>query len=293
MKNKYGSVSCRCPPPPPPPPPPMQYWGKTPAGSQRLKCLDAEHHPHIFYPKPCPQRHSETALYASLGSVWPSKALRDSFIRFSWICVTLKGTPRQLYTLLLDLCDPQRHSETALYASLGSVWPSKALRDSFIRFSWICVTLKGTPRQLYTLLLDLCDPQRHSETALYASLGSVWPSKALRDSFIHFSWICVTLKGTPRQLYTLLLDLCDPQRHSETALYTSLGSVWISRVAPAALQLTKFCLSRSGRIFFFRVNLLCWLLFWYLFHPCVTAVECKTKRSQPFGQKCRWQLGYS
>ena len=159
----------------------------------------------------------------------PSKALRDSFIHFSWICVTLKGTPRQLYTLLLDLCDPQKHSETALYTSLGSVWPSKALRDSFIHFSWICVTLKGTPRQLYTLLLDLCDPQRHSETALYTSLGSVWPSKALRDSFIHFSWICVTLKGTPRQLYTLLLDLCDPQRHSETALYTSLGSVWPSK----------------------------------------------------------------
>ena len=34
--------------------------------------------------------------------------------------------------------------------------------------------------------------------------------------------------------------------------------------------------------------LLCWLLFWYLFHPCVTAVT--RKRSRSFCQKCRWQV---
>ena len=28
----------------------------------------------------------------------------------------------------------------------------------------------------------------------------------------------------------------------------------------------------GGRIVFSRVNILCWLLFWYPFHPCVTAV---------------------
>ena len=46
---------------------------------------------------------------------------------------------------------------------------------------------------------------------------------------------------------------------------------------------------RSGRrIFFSRVNFLCWLLFRYLFHPCVTAVA--HKRSWSFCQKCRWQV---
>ena len=40
----------------------------------------------------------------------------------------------------------------------------------------------------------------------------------------------------------------------------------------------------SGRIFSSWVNFLCWLLFWYPFHPCVTAVACK--RSQSFCQKC-------
>ena len=46
---------------------------------------------------------------------------------------------------------------------------------------------------------------------------------------------------------------------------------------------------RSGaRIFFSRVNFLCWLLFWYPFHPRVTAVA--HKRSQSFSQKCRWQV---
>ena len=44
----------------------------------------------------------------------------------------------------------------------------------------------------------------------------------------------------------------------------------------------------GGRIFFSRVNFLCWLLFWYPFHPRVTAVARKRPRS--FRQKCRWQV---
>ena len=46
---------------------------------------------------------------------------------------------------------------------------------------------------------------------------------------------------------------------------------------------------RSGRkIFLSGVNFLCWLLFWYLFHPHVTAVAYK--RPWSFCQKCRWQV---
>ena len=41
-----------------------------------------------------------------------------------------------------------------------------------------------------------------------------------------------------------------------------------------------------GEFFFSKVNFLCGILFWYLFHPCVTAVACK--RSRSFCQKCRW-----
>ena len=45
----------------------------------------------------------------------------------------------------------------------------------------------------------------------------------------------------------------------------------------------------GGRIFFSRVNFLCWLLFLYPFPPpCVTAVA--DKRSRSFCQKCRWQV---
>ena len=44
----------------------------------------------------------------------------------------------------------------------------------------------------------------------------------------------------------------------------------------------------GGRIFFSRVNFLCWLLFRCPFHPCVTAVARKIPRS--FRQKCRWQV---
>ena len=44
----------------------------------------------------------------------------------------------------------------------------------------------------------------------------------------------------------------------------------------------------GGWIFFSRVNFLCWLLFWYSFHPRVTAVA--RKRSRSFCQKCWWQV---
>ena len=44
----------------------------------------------------------------------------------------------------------------------------------------------------------------------------------------------------------------------------------------------------GGRIFFSRVNFLCWLLFRYPFHLRVTAVARKRPRS--FRQKCRWQV---
>ena len=44
----------------------------------------------------------------------------------------------------------------------------------------------------------------------------------------------------------------------------------------------------GGRIFFSKVDFLRWLLFWYLFHPHVTAVACK--RSWSICQKCRWPV---
>ena len=42
------------------------------------------------------------------------------------------------------------------------------------------------------------------------------------------------------------------------------------------------------RIFFPRVDFLCWFLFWHPFHPRVTAVA--RKRSRSFCQKRRWQV---
>ena len=44
----------------------------------------------------------------------------------------------------------------------------------------------------------------------------------------------------------------------------------------------------GGRIFFSRVDFLCWLLFRYPFHSRVTAVARKSSRS--FCQNCRWQV---
>ena len=41
----------------------------------------------------------------------------------------------------------------------------------------------------------------------------------------------------------------------------------------------------AGEYFSPGVNFLCWLLYWYPFHPRVTAVACKTKRPQSFCQR--------
>ena len=58
----------------------------------------------------------------------------------------------------------------------------------------------------------------------------------------------------------------------------------------SVLKLISIRLNRrsGGRIFFSRVDFLCWLLFRYPFHPRVTA-EAR-KRSWSFCQKCRWQV---
>ena len=44
----------------------------------------------------------------------------------------------------------------------------------------------------------------------------------------------------------------------------------------------------GGRFFFIQANFLCWLLFQYPFHRCVTAVACK--RYWSFSQKYKWQV---
>ena len=68
--------------------------------------------------------------------------------------------------------------------------------------------------------------------------------------------------------------------------YSSHWAIWPYRGAGIA-HCSNPCRS-GGRIFFSRVNFLCWLLFWYPFHPRVTAVA--RKRSRSSCQKCRWQV---
>ena len=67
---------------------------------------------------------------------------------------------------------------------------------------------------------------------------------------------------------------------------------WLSGRAPDSwLKGAGSCPGRSGwRIFFSRINFLCWLFVRYAFHPHVTAVARKFKRSQSFFQRCRWEV---
>ena len=97
-------------------------------------------------------------------------------------------------------------------------------------------------------------------------------------------------------------DLCPfTVPHSRLALFMSLNchiSCWLVLGAGIAQWLehrtrdwkvagSNPCWN-GGRIFFSRVDFLCWLLFRYQFHPRVTAVARKKSRS--ICQKCRWQV---
>ena len=72
-------------------------------------------------------------------------------------------------------------------------------------------------------------------------------------------------------------------------IWTGAGiAQWLERrIRDRKVAGSNLCRS-GGRIFFSRVNFLCWLLFRCPFHPRVTAVARKRPRS--FRQKCRWQV---
>ena len=96
-----------------------------------------------------------------------------------------------------------------------------------------------------------------------------------------------------RVLYQILI--LESSRVSNPLRKITLLLAWIAGIAQWLERRTRDrkvvglnpCWS-SGRIFFSRLNFLCWLLFRYLFHPRVTAVA--RKRPQSFCQKCRWQV---
>ena len=111
---------------------------------------------------------------------------------------------------------------------------------------------------------------------------------------MHFeAWQC------PGQLWT-----GKPKTRSEWNLFqtTSTNNKGSSYIYPSGAGIAQWLEHRTrdwkavgsnpcwngGRIFFSRVDFLCWLLFRYPFHPRVTTVA--RKKSQSFCQKCRWQV---
>ena len=84
---------------------------------------------------------------------------------------------------------------------------------------------------------------------------------------------------------------CTFHRYEFGSGYTCMGAgiaQWLLRQTRDRKVAGSNPCRRGGRIFFSRVNFVCWLLFWYLFHPQVTAVGRKRPRS--LCQKCRWQV---
>ena len=115
-------------------------------------------------------------------------------------------------------------------------------------------------------------------------------------------FVCVTVLPVRVYIYILFcLCHCPPSIHP--VLSVSVSTLYMSyfvcvtggrdssvvRVLDTWLKVTGFkSLQEWQEIFFSSVSFLCWLVFWYRFHPCVTTVA--RKRSQSFCQKCRWQV---
>ena len=102
--------------------------------------------------------------------------------------------------------------------------------------------------------------------------------------------------GEGPHAWGLQMTDCHPKHHlthmhtlPSHHIYTRAGTAQWLEHRTSDWKVTGLNPCRSGgRIFFSRVDFLCWLLFWYPFHPRVTAVA--RKRSWSFRQKCRWQV---
>ena len=81
---------------------------------------------------------------------------------------------------------------------------------------------------------------------------------------------------------------CRKRKNTPTGTVSLVAGRWLEcRTHDWKVAGSNPCWS-GGRIFFSRVNFLCWLLFQYPFHPCVTTVA--RKRPWSFCQKRRWQV---
>ena len=117
-----------------------------------------------------------------------------------------------------------------------------------------------------------------------------------------FPVLSVSLSSLYVYIYILFcLCHCPPSIHP--VLSVSVSTLYMSyfvcvtggrdssvvRVLDTWLKVTGFkSLQEWQEIFFSSISFLCWLVFWYRLHPCVTTVA--RKRSQSFCQKCRWQV---
>ena len=117
-----------------------------------------------------------------------------------------------------------------------------------------------------------------------------------------FPVLSVSLSSLYMYIY-ILFCLCHYPPSIHSVLSVSVSTLYMScfvcvtggrdssvvRALDTWLKVAGFkSLQEWQEIFFSRVSFLSWLVFRYLFHPCVTTVACK--RSQSFCQKCRWQV---
>ena len=126
--------------------------------------------------------------------------------------------------------------------------------------------------------------QAHGWTSWLVACSAKWSPV----DWASFRWvcnvmICLQAHGWTSWLGFILLRVQHNDSLAGTWMNVLTGGVGIALVVRAKDLWSK---GRSGRVFFSRVNFLCWLLFQYRFHPRVTARA--RKKSWSFCQKFRW-----
>ena len=125
-------------------------------------------------------------------------------------------------------------------------------------------------------------------------MGQWWPTD--QQNGLHYLLNTMALRPDSGTYFwdTAFTSFCS---RSSVALQLQWRTYWGVGIAQWLERQTRVwkavgsshCMS-GRRIFLSRVNFLCWLLFWYPFYPCVTAVACKRSWSSAKSAGGRLQL---
>ena len=153
---------------------------------------------------------------------------------------------------------------------------------------YVCVWLCHGVCVCDIVLIAVCDTLIVLQVCNLNFITILWWSHNCSITMVKVSFFCWWCCVCCIVLLTLCIILWVHHDHNKIAPCGMGIAQWLEcRTCDWKVTGSNPCRS-SGRIIFSRVVFQCWILFWYPFHPRVTAVACK--KSWSFCQKRRWQV---